>query len=228
MWFFTHNPLKGFFASINFDVENKRNINFFKERYGDKMRKFLTDRKIAYSYFILALLYGGIAGLLINMYVGANDRLFEIEKASLENEKIQADSNAELIIVKKQVSKNQKEKLKTDEKLVEIEKKISDAEETEWKIKEERLEAQIKREDAVESLYIPTAIALFLALCSMAIPYAMSSPQREINQATTEQQPSEPVQQPPSIPNKDTSEKTQNNMTKSQRNKQNKQNKKKK
>ena len=133
------------------------------------MRKFFSTRFFAISYVILAFIYLGGGIIIINLYQDANSNLFEIEEKLLENEKIQATS-------------------KEDEKV--LAKAIID----EWDFKSERITAQIEKELVIQYIYYLTPIALFIALLSMALPYAISNDpknQEKIKQSSDENEPSQ-------------------------------------
>lgn len=162
------------------------------------MRKYFSNSLFATTYIIFALLIGVVGGLLVEDYMEANDKLFNIEERSIQNEKEQESSietlgktkedeqkikemlikiqEPPLVNEKIQESSNKKTLAKAKEVeqlLIVLEKKNQELSREEWDIKEDRLLVQIEREDVVEQIYLLTPIALVIALLSMALPYGM-------------------------------------------------------
>lgn len=162
------------------------------------MRKYFSNSLFATTYIIFGVLIGVVGGLLVEDYMEANDKLFNIEERSIQNEKEQESSietlgktkedeqkikemlikiqEPPLVNEKIQESSNKKTLAKAKEVeqlLIVLEKKNQELSREEWDIKEDRLLVQIEREGVVEQIYLLTPIALVIALLSMALPYGM-------------------------------------------------------
>lgn len=162
------------------------------------MRKYFSITLFATTYIIFALFIGIVGGVKVWEYMEANDKLFNIEERSLQNEKDQ-ESTLENIAKTKEDEQKIKEMLKNiqepplvnekiqessnkktlaeakevDQLLLDLEEKNQELSREEWVIKKDRLIVQIQREEVVEQIYLLTPIALAIALLSMALPYGM-------------------------------------------------------